>query len=319
MRCVVTGGLGFIGSNLVDALINDNHEVIVVDNLHSGFTSFINREAITIKADINSCFASEICKTLEKKIEQLDIDVIFHLAAETCAECSQDDPIYTFNTNVTGTLNVLEFAKQTNAKFIYGSCYSCSLIDSKLSQNTPYSTSKWFGEETSLMYNRIHSVPVAIARISNVYGPRQPSIGKRASVIGVFEQQKKAKSRLTVMGDGLQTRDFIHVHDVVEALLSMSDQKWNGEIFDVGSGENYSIMEIATLFEATIKYVPSRKNDIKDFKSDIYLTKEKLNWQPHHDLEDYIDDFLDANFPLAALRILNFWNKFKENLTRLRG
>lgn len=312
MRCVVTGGLGFIGSHLTDTLIKEGHEVIVIDNLHSGFTSFSNPKAITLKLDINSQFADEIAKTLHVKSEDLKIDVIFHLAAESNASSSFADPLYTFQTNVTGTLNVLEVAKKTGARVVYASSGLCKQIDCKPIELNPYISSKWFGEETSAMYNRIHNVPVAIARIFNAYGPRQPSVGTRASVIGVFEEQKKAKTRLTIRGDGHQTRDFIHVFDVVEALILMGEQTWNGEIFEIGTGENYSINEVATLFEGSVKFIPLKSKEAKHPVADIYYTTEKLGWRPIIDLEDYIDHFLDENFPLAGLRVLNLWNKVKK-------
>jgi UDP-glucose 4-epimerase len=299
MKCIVTGGCGFIGSNLVDELLRQNHEVIIIDNLSSNafHPQFGYDHLDLLHKDINHDFEIES-----------DVDVIFHLAAQSRVNPSFDNPCLTMETNVVGTTRMLEIAKKKNARFVYAGSSSFYGDPHK----NPYALSKWFGEEVALMYNQLHKVPVGIARFFNVYGPRQPSEGSNATVIGIFEQQKKQKKNLTVTGTGLQKRDFVHVSDVVSGLIAMSKDKWNGEIFNFGCGKNYSINQVANLYEGRIEYIPARQGEAQENLADISFAKDKLSWTPKIDLEDYIEDFLNANFPITSDPVVMLWNKFKK-------
>lgn len=316
MRCIVTGGFGFIGSNLVDKLLSEGHEVLVIDkrvpSLDVGVDYFKN-EVAKLDLDIAMPMLTNGANGIYRHQEIINwifkskVDVIFHLAAQSRVNPSFEFPVGTINTNVIGTLNVLELAKELKSRFVYAG--SSSFYGDP--RKNPYALSKWFGEETACMYNEIYKIPVAIARFFNVYGPRQPSTGNYATVIGIFEQQKKSKKHLTVTGDGNQRRDFVHVYDIVNGLIAMSQQDWNGEIFNLGSGKNYSINEVAKMFEGKIEYIPARPGEAQETLADISFAQQKLNWNPTIHLEDYVEDFLDENFPIFTDPIVALCNKFK--------
>lgn len=308
MKCVVTGGLGFIGSNLCDRLIELGHNVCVLDNLSTGHERRVNCNAAWINVDITS-----LDKECEEKILQSlngNPDVIFHLAADSRIQPSFDNPINTAKNNVLGTMQMLDFAKQFNCKFIYAST-SCLYDDP---HKNPYALTKWFGEEVCRMYHQNYELSVAIARLFNVYGLRQSSEGKNATVVGIFEKQKIDEVPLTITGDGLQKRDFIHVFDVVEALLEIANKRWDSDIFDIGSGKNISILDVAKLFKPkSIEYIPRPEGEAQDTLANIVATFEKINWKPSVDLEEYIDCFIDGLPPVLYERKkkpLTFWEKW---------
>jgi len=283
MRCIVTGGLGFIGSNLTDRLVELGCEVCVVDNLSTGKQSRLNPKTKWINADIQDDLSSLFA-------EDDKYDVIFHLGAQARIQPSFQLPIETSSINVLGTMRALELAKKMGAKLVYAGSSSFYGDPHK----NPYALSKWLGEEMCIMYNQVYGVPVAIARFFNVYGPRQPTEGQYATVIGIFERQKTAKESLTVTGTGEQRRDFTHVSDIVTGLIAMSCESWNGEIFNLGSGVNFSIKEVAEMFEPQeIIYLPQRPGEADSTLADIQFTSDKLNWFPTVGLEDYINGFLD--------------------------
>lgn len=274
MRAIVTGGLGFIGSNLVDKLVSLNHEVCVIDNHYSGELTRLNSSAVCLYADI------------QEPLDRCDFEaeVIFHLAGQARIQPSFDIPVHTMSSNVIGTTNVLELARRIKAKVVYAGSSSFYGDPHK----NPYALSKWFGEELCLMYNEVFAVPAAIARFFNVYGPRQPMHGQYATVIGIFERQYAAGEPLTVTGTGEQRRDFTHVSDIVDGLISIAQESWNGEVFNLGCGKNYSIKEVAQMFQTEIKYLPARPGEAWETLADISFTREKLNWTPRVDLADYL-------------------------------
>lgn len=279
MRCIVTGGLGFIGSNLTDRLIELGHEVTVIDNLYSGRKEYMNPGAIWVNVDIRH----------DLNTLHLEGDVIFHCGAQARIQPSFDKPVETSIINIFGTLRVLELARKLKAKVIYAGSSSYYGDPHK----NPYALTKWIGEEECIMYNQVYGVPVAIARFFNVYGPRQPMDGSNATVIGIFERQRAANQTLTVTGTGEQRRDFTHVKDIVEGLIAMSKEPWNGEIFNLGSGVNYSINEVADMFyPEVVEHIPARPGEAWETLADIAFTKEKLGWEPKWSLKDYVDEFM---------------------------
>lgn len=313
MKCIVTGGLGFIGSNLVDELLRQNNEVIIIDDLSSNDARDLYEQQTSWRWKLKYDKFDLLHKDINQDLEiESDIDVIFHLAAQSRVNPSFDNPCLTMETNVVGTTRMLELARKKNARFVYAGSSSFYGDPHK----NPYALSKWLGEEVGLMYNQIFNVPVGIARFFNVYGPRQPSEGSNATVIGIFEQQKIKKKSLTVTGNGLQRRDFVHVSDVVSGLIAMSKDNWNGEIFNFGCGKNYSINQVASLFEGRIEYIPARPGEAQETLADISFSKNKLNWEPKIDLEDYIEDFLNLNFPIINDPIVMLWNKFKKAMNK---
>lgn len=282
MRSIVTGGLGFIGSNLVDRLVDLGHEVCVIDNQSTGKLERLNSHAKCIHADIK--------EDLTTRLAGQEFDVIFHLAAQARIQPSFDLPVETSHINVIGTTNALELARKTGAKFIYAGSSSFYGDPHK----NPYALSKWIGEEMCLMYNQVYAVPAAIARFFNVYGLRQPTEGQYATVIGIFERQFSAGQSLTVTGTGEQRRDFTHVSDIVEGLIAMSNREWNGEIFNLGSGVNFSIKQVAEMFNRPIEHIPARPGEAWETLADISATQYLLNWQPTVKLEDYVKVFLQG-------------------------
>jgi UDP-glucose 4-epimerase len=299
MKCIVTGGAGFIGSNLVDKLISLNHEVTIIDNLLTGEEKNLNPKAKFINADVRYAFSS-ISEIKE------NIDVIFHCAAQSRIQPSFVDPISTSVINVFGTIRILELARKNKAKVVYAG--SSSFYGDP--RKNIYALSKWIGEEYCISYNQIYGVPVAIARFFNVYGPRQISEGPYANLIGIFEHQKLNKQPLTATGNGEQRRDFTHVFDIVDGLIAMSKDSWNGEVFNLGSGVNYSINEVAKMFNPVgIKYIPAKPGEAWETLADISFTKEKLNWQPKYNLPDYIKEFLISINDQPKQSFLKGWLK----------
>lgn len=269
---LVTGGAGFIGSNLVDRLV-ENHKVTVWDNFSTG-------NYRTSKANY---IHQNVCKPA-KPLK--DIDIIFHLAALARIQPSFLQPAITHENNVTGTVKMLQIAKEHNAKFIYA---GSSSFYHDVHAN-PYTFTKWLGEQYCELYNKVYGVKTAIARFFNVYGPRQLVDGPYATVVGIFEKQHQEGAPLTITGTGEQRRDFTHVDDIVNGLIAMSEKEWNNEIFNFGTGTNYSINELAAMFGGETTYIPKRPGEADVTLADISKSKELLDWTPHRNLEGYINE-----------------------------
>jgi UDP-glucose 4-epimerase len=272
MDILVTGGSGFIGSNLVDELVKEN-KVTVWDNYDTG--GHMNPKANHIFQDILKPYKSP-----------KNIDVIFHIAAKARIQPSFEKPFITHETNVAGTVRMLELARQHNAKFVYAGS-SSAYFDVHAN---PYAFSKWQGEQYCELYNKVYGVKVAIARFFNVYGPREYKEGTWAPVVGRFIHQWENNKPLTITGDGEQRRDFTHVFDIVSGLIAMSKGEWNADIFNLGTGKNHSINELAELFETNIEYTPKRPGEANTTMADISKSKELLDWNPVMDLERYINE-----------------------------
>ena len=272
MDILITGGSGFIGSNLVDELVKEN-KVTVWDNYDTG--GHMNPKANHIFQDV-----------LKPYKDLSNIDIIFHLAAKARIQPSFDRPKITYETNVTGTVNMLELARKHDAKFVYAGS-SSAYFDVYAN---PYAFSKWNGEQCCKLYNQVYDVKVAIARFFNVYGPREYKEGTWAPVVGRFIHQWENGIPLTVTGDGEQRRDFTHVFDIVSGLIAMSKKEWNADIFNLGTGTNHSINELAALFDTPIEYTPKRPGEATTTTADISKSKELLNWNPVMDLEGYINE-----------------------------
>jgi len=279
MKALVTGGLGFVGSNLVDKRIDLGYQVTVVDDLSSGKKEFKNSKAEYVIDDFKEFL----------KIPDKSVDVVFHLAAEARIQPSFEMPLYTCENNSYGSAIVAEFARQSNAKVVYAgssSFYGGVYLN-------PYAFAKWQGEEAFKMYAKVYDVSAGIARFFNVYGPRNPLIGQYTPVVAIFEEQLKAGKDLTIVGDGEQRRDFTHVYDICDGLIAISKGDWRGEVFNLGTGTNHSINELADMFGGNKKYLPARPGEARVTKADISFTTEKTGWSPKHTLENYVSDFLE--------------------------
>lgn len=265
-KIIVTGGAGFIGSHLIDALIKEGYSVVVIDNLSTGKKSQVNKEAKFIRADIRNL----------KKIRPYfrGVDWVFHLAARARIQPSIKDPAPTFNHNIIGTLNVLLAARDAGVKRVIYSASSSSYGDQDTTPlyeemtprfKSPYALTKCVGEEMCRLFSNLYDLETVSLRYFNVYGPRQLTTGVYATVVGIFMKQLESGKPLTIVGDGTIQRDFTHVFDVVRANIfaAKSDKIGRGEVINIGTGKNYSINEIAAMILAPTPergYAPVAQN-----------------------------------------------------------
>ena len=277
-KILVTGGCGFIGSHLVDRLIDLDYEVTVIDILKKN----INPKAKYIIADINNI----------KKTESAykNVDCVFHLAAEVQIQSSLEDPLKTFKTNLMGLQAVLTNMKKHKVPKIIFSSSSAVYSESNnpiketdlLNPLNPYALSKKMGEELCLMYKQLYNIEAVILRYFNVYGPRQNDKSSYSGVISLFLKQLKNNDSLFITGDGKQKRDFIYVDDIVDANIAAMHYKnrENKQIFNIATGESISILDLAKNFSNNITFVKERKNEIRNSYADISLAKNLLEWEP---------------------------------------
>ena len=279
---LVTGGCGFIGSNLVDELVKQ-HNVVVVDNLDTGKKENCNEKAAYIFKDLRDVFSGDYENPLLE-----NIDIIFHLAALARIQPSFKRPQETIDINTGGTALVCEFARKVSAKIVYAgssSFYGGVYLN-------PYSFTKWQGEEICKMYAEVYGLSTSIARFFNVYGKRHLRTGPYATVVGIFEEQKMNNIPLTVTGTGEQRRDFTHVSDIISGLILMSRGEWKGEIFNLGTGRNYSINELADMFETEKKHIPARPGEAWITLADIQKSINELGYHPNLKLDEYVQKWL---------------------------
>ena len=279
---LVTGGCGFIGSNLVDELVKQ-HNVVVVDNLDTGKKENCNEKAAYIFKDLRDVFSGDYENPLLE-----NIDIIFHLAALARIQPSFKRPQETIDINTGGTALVCEFARKVSAKIVYAgssSFYGGVYLN-------PYSFTKWQGEEICKMYAEVYGLSTSIARFFNVYGKRHLRTGPYATVVGIFEEQKMNNIPLTVTGTGEQRRDFTHVSDIISGLILMSRGEWKGEIFNLGTGRNYSINELADMFETEKKHIPARPGEAWITLADIQKSINELGYHPNMKLKEYVQKWL---------------------------
>ena len=287
---VVTGGAGFIGSNLVSMLLEKGDMVVVIDNESANTHDEVywNSNAINIKGDITDF------KLLKNACT--DADCIYHLASDISIQYSIENPTKTYTNNLIGTLNVLEVARVLGIKkvvfsstaAIYGSTSEPCVETDRPDPLNPYSVSKLAGENLMKMYNDLYGIETVSLRYFNVYGPRQAYKGQYAPVIGIFQKQKNEGKPLTIVGDGGQSRDFVHVADVAAANIFVSETNTVG-VFNVGTGIEYTINQIADLTNnsAGKTTIPSREGEARRSVSDSSKLK-KIGWQPRISLEAWI-------------------------------
>ncbi len=279
MKILVTGGLGFVGSSLVDKLVIQGHDVIVIDNLSSESSSeeYKNEHVNYFIVDIRNI----------NKIKLPKFDIIFHLAGMARIQPSFHDPLEYIDVNINGTAEVCEFAKRCNAKLIYSS--SSSINNGKF--KTPYTFSKWGGEEVLNTWIECYNINAMICRFYNVYGPREPQTGDYATVVRKFIRKYKNNEPLTIVGNGKQRRDFTHVDDITDGLIRIMDVGKQKELYHLGRGINYSINELAAMFiDAKIKHVPLRKGEGEVTLADYEDTFSRLGWRAQKNLTEYIKE-----------------------------
>lgn len=278
---IVTGGCGFIGSHMVDKLISLGYKVIVLDNLLSGNIENLNKEAIFENVDITNF------NLLQNIINKYDtIDGIFHFAAIARTPWCIKDPLLCYNTNVMGTINILEIAREKNIKRIVLS--SSNVV---YAFYTPYKTSKEALEGLALSYNKMYNMSVIALRYSNVYGKRQSETGPSPNVFAALRKSKKELGKLLITGDGTQTRNYTHVSDIVNGnLLSMFNDYCG--IIDLCTGKSIPLNYAAYFFKCPIEYIDERPGDMKHIIQSPDEAYSILGWKALIELEDGIYDVL---------------------------
>jgi UDP-glucose 4-epimerase len=294
MKCLVTGGAGFIGSHLVDELIKRGHGVIVIDNLSNGKKENLNPKAKFYKKDIRNL------KSIAPHFK--DVDVVFHLAALPRVQFSIEHPLEANDNNINGTLNILEAAKRARVKrVIYAS--SSSIYgdqprhpfkeDMPVNPMSPYALHKYVGELYCKMYSFLHGLETVCLRYFNAYGPRASTEGAYALVTAIFLKQKNEGKPLTVTGAGKQSRDFTHVFDIARAniLAAQSRKVGKAEVINIGGGNDQQIIKVAKLFDGPIKFISPRVEPKKTL-ADIRLAKKLLGWEPKIRFEEGIRELI---------------------------
>jgi UDP-glucose 4-epimerase len=291
-KSLVTGGCGFIGSHIVDYLMYLNHDVVVVDNHSADNEQFYERPGVEYhREDITDYSAMSIAMR--------DVDYVFHLAAESRLQPAIKNPIDAVTRNCVGTTVMLQAARNACVRrFVYSSTSSGYGNNPAPSVETqpddclnPYSASKVAAEKFCKMYTDLYGLDTVCLRYFNVFGSRSPTRGQYAPVIGIFDRQKAAGEPLTIVGDGSQKRDFVYVGDVARAnyLASIMPLRGhNGEVFNVGSGKNYSIQEIADLISPEQKYIPKREGEMETTLANIDKIRSVIGWKPEVDVLEWI-------------------------------
>jgi UDP-glucose 4-epimerase len=278
MNALVTGGAGFIGTNLIKRLLKDGHEVVSIDNYSTGKKE--NHQ------DGCTYWNYDISIGTNPILDRDEYDVIFHLAAIPRIQPSFDNPKETFNANVLGTLNVLERARKNNIRVIHA---GSSSVHGGAYKN-PYTFTKWQSDKLCHMYSEIYKVPVNVCRFYNVYGPHELTEGEYCTVVGVFKTQYENKEPLTITWDGEQRRDFTHVDDIVEGLILTAKGKSWGLTLEFGRGKNHSINELTDMFgeDYPKEYIDKRPGEARSTLCDIGLAFSAVGYQPKRNLKDYI-------------------------------
>ena len=296
MRMLVTGGAGFIGSNLVDALIDLGHSVVVIDNESSDAHDhpYWNEKSDNYKRDI--CDYSNTRELYE------NIDYVFHLAAEARIQPTINNPIKATLTNTLGTNVVLQCSREAGVKRVmYSSTsagYGKNTIPNIETQQddclNPYSVSKVNGEKLCSMYTDLFGLETIIFRYFNAYGKRQPIRGQYAPVMGIFGRQKIEGERLTIVGNGEQRRDFVNVLDIVEANIIAATKDIPkdliGTVFNIGSSTNYSINDIAKMYDHPSIHIEPRIGEMQETLANIDKSKNILGWEPKIKLEEWLNE-----------------------------
>jgi len=291
-KSLVTGGAGFIGSHLVDRLLDEGHEVVILDNFSTGRAEnlahlkgishlHLHRVDITNWEAIQPCFDS--------------INWVFHLASLADIVPSIKQPLAYCRSNVDGTVNVLEAARRADVeRFIYVASSSCYGIPdvfptpetADIRPQYPYALTKYLGELCALHWGKVYKLPVLSLRLFNVYGPRSRTTGAYGAVFGVFLAQKLHNKPFTIVGDGTQTRDFTFVTDIVDALVMAASSDIKDEVLNVGSNNTYSINRLVELLGGDVVHIPKRPGEPDCTHADISKIRKLLGWEPKFSIEE---------------------------------
>jgi UDP-glucose 4-epimerase len=279
MKILVTGGAGFIGTNLIKRLLSEGHNVESIDNYDSGLVSNHVDGCNYHTGDIESI-----------DLMDKDFDMIYHLAGLSRIQPSFKNPTETFRVNTIGTESVCSFAKKINAKVVYAG--SSSRWHDPF--QSPYACYKHMGEEICKMYRKVYGMNIEIVRFYNVYGPNEVVDGDWAAVIGIWRRQVMNGEPITIVGDGNQRRDFTHVIDIVDGLYRVgTGNEKHEDAWELGTGTNYSILEVYEMFKEKFG---CEKVHIENQKGNYLITLrenndaiDRLGWSPENRLKNYID------------------------------
>ena len=286
MNIMVTGGVGFVGTNLIKRLLLDGHKVVCLDNYSTGKKENEVDHKNVSYFDVDLRYVHNYDSYVSKP------DIIYHMAALARIQPSIKDPVTAIQNNFDSTLNILEWARGNDTPVIFAgsSSYHHGLWGS------PYAWSKFGGEQLCELYSKVYNLPTAICRFYNVYGPHQLESGTYATVIGIFERLYREGKPLTVTGNGEQRRDFTHIEDIVDGIVRCGEniEKVSGEIFELGTGKNYSIIEITEFFNQTeVEYIPARDGEYDVTLADYSKASDILGWNPTKSLKEYIENITD--------------------------
>lgn len=315
MKVIVTGGGGFIGSNLVDRLLKDKKitKIIIFDSLIHGSRNIHhlkkNNKVKIIKKDI--------CKIKVNDQNFKNVSCVFHLAALADVVPSIENPLKYCESNINGTFTILEAIRFNKVKkIIYAASASCYGLPKKfptketdkIDLQYPYAFTKYIGEKSIIHWSRVYGIKFISLRLFNVYGLRSRTSGTYGAVMGVFLKQKLSNEPLTVVGNGLQTRDFINVKDVCEAFYKAFKSKNYNKIINIGSSKPQKVLDLAKMFSKRILFLPRRPGEPNKSQAKILNAKKYLNWKPLINFNDGIQELIEnihfwKNAPL--------WNKSK--------
>lgn len=325
MKCLVTGGAGFIGSHLVELLIEHGHEVIALDNLTSGRLKNLSTVEVNPKFKF---FEADIRDIKALGPAFVGVDWVFHLAGLADIVPSIEMPEQYFSTNVTGTFNVLESAKANGVKRVVYAASSSSYgipdayptdESSPIKPQYPYALTKYMGEELVLHWSQVYGLSGVSLRLFNVYGTRSRTTGAYGAVFGVFLAQKLNQRPLTVVGDGTQTRDFTYVTDVARAFYEAAKSNVTGQAMNVGSGNHYSVNRLVELLGGGVEYIPKRPGEPNCTFAKTDKIAKLLNWRPQVSFEEgvatmlaNIDNWRDAPVwnPNSIQKATQSWFKY---------
>jgi|TARA_Y100000296_G_scaffold53323_1_gene61077 UDP-glucose 4-epimerase len=283
MKVLVTGGAGFVGTNLIKRLLKDGYEVVSIDNYSTGKKENEQDGCLYYDYDLSYNY-----------VRDGEYDVIFHMAALARIQPSLEDPHKTLFNNFVSTLNILDYVRRKNEKERWANkikvVYAGSSTVHDGLYKSPYGWSKFSGEDLCKLYSNVYDMETSICRFYNVYGPHQIEDGRYATLLGIFQKQYREGSPLTITGDGEQRRDFTHIDDIVNGVVKSSKQSFRGEIFELGRGANHSVNEIADMFgkEYPKEYIEQRPGECHITLADYSHAHDLLNWKPTRNIEDYI-------------------------------
>jgi UDP-glucose 4-epimerase len=288
MRALVTGGAGFVGTNLIKRLVRDGYDVVSLDNYSTGYKENEQDGCKYVNVDVKDNTALLWILSVED-----EFDVIFHLAALARIQPSIRNPKPPIDVNVNGTLNILEYARHNNIQVIYAG----SSTKHHGVFNSPYAWSKYGGEQLCELYSKVYDLNTTICRFYNVYGEHHIRTGDYATVVGIFEDLFKQNKPLTITSDGEQRRDFTHIDDIVDALIRCIGKDFRAEEFELGRGVNHSINDIADMFGVDYpkKYIDQRPGEYPMTLCEDKNAFNKLGWKAYKNIKDYINNWLKGN------------------------